>query len=218
MFKLKALPFFSKFKPVNDVLEAVHLDLVGPFPVKNSSGFYYFLTIVDQYSGFWTFKFLKNKSEAFVKFVKFKSAAEKQSDRVLCTIVSDRGGKFINQDFKNLCLAEFITHHVAPPYTPQDNRMAEQANRTIIVKARCLLVQSKLPRSFWAKAINTATQLSNLTLSSTRQMKIPYKIWKGRDVNLEILRPFGCLGYTLIPKDMRTFKLFPTASKGIMLG
>jgi hypothetical protein len=216
---LKALPFFSKFKPVNDVLEAVHdLDLVGPFLVKKSSGFYYFLTIVNQYSGFWTFKFLNNKSEAVVKFVKFKSAAEKQSGWVLRTIVSDRGGKFINQDFKNLCLAEVITHHVAPPYTPQDNRMAEQANWTIIVKARCLLVPSKLPRSFWAKAINTATQLSNLTLSSTRQMKIPYKIWTGRDVNLEILQPFGCLGYTLIPKDMRTFKIFPTASKGIMLG
>ncbi|PLW27599.1 hypothetical protein PCASD_21002 [Puccinia coronata f. sp. avenae] len=218
MCKHKALPFVSRFKPVNNVLEAVHLDLVGPFPVRTASSFLYFLTIVDQFSGFWTVKFLKHKFDAFKNFVEFKTAAEKQTGRVLCTIISDGGGEFINQDLKNLCASEGISHHIAPPYTPQNNGMAKKTNQTIIVKARFLLVQSKLLQSFWAKAVNTATQLSNLTPSSTRQMKIPYTTWTGRDASLDILRPFGSLAYMLIPKEQRTFKLFPTAEKGIMLG
>ncbi|KNZ50663.1 DEHA2D06061p protein, partial [Puccinia sorghi] len=31
-------------------------------------------------------------------------------------------------------------------------------------------------------------------------------------------RPFGCLTYSLIPKERRNFKLNPTAERGIMLG
>ncbi|KAH9458192.1 hypothetical protein Pst134EB_033400 [Puccinia striiformis f. sp. tritici] len=96
--------------------------------------------------------------------------------------------------------------------------MAERTNQTILVKARCLLVQSRLPKSFWAEAVNTATQLANLTPSATRNNNIPYETWTGRKVNLQVLRPFGCSTYSLIPKERRTFKLLPTAERGIMLG
>ena len=49
-------------------------------------------------------------------------------------------------------------------------------------------------------------------------MKILYKVWTKRKANLEFLRPFGCLTYSLIPKERQTFKLNPTSEKGIMLG
>lgn len=65
--------------------------------------------------------------------------------------------------------------------------MAKQANQTIIVKARCLLTQSKLPRLFWAEAIKTATQFSNLTPSNTRNMQIHYQTWSGQSVLWDIL-------------------------------
>ncbi|KNZ62772.1 uncharacterized protein VP01_1225g18 [Puccinia sorghi] len=60
-YKLKTLPFTGKLKPVKKTLEAVHVDLVGPFPVKSSAGFVYFLKLVDQFSGYRTVKFLKSK-------------------------------------------------------------------------------------------------------------------------------------------------------------
>ncbi|KNZ49328.1 hypothetical protein VP01_5081g1, partial [Puccinia sorghi] len=63
--KLKALPFSGESKAVNQVLAAVHMDLVGPFPVKSHSKFVYFLTLIDQLSGFRTVKFLRNKAETF---------------------------------------------------------------------------------------------------------------------------------------------------------
>ncbi|KNZ43990.1 hypothetical protein VP01_9631g1, partial [Puccinia sorghi] len=49
----------------------------------------------------------------------------------------------------------------------------------IITKARCLLTHFKLSRSFWAEAVKTALQLSDLTPLSTRNMQIPYQTWTG---------------------------------------
>ncbi|KAI7951517.1 hypothetical protein MJO28_007201 [Puccinia striiformis f. sp. tritici] len=218
MCKLKALPYGSNFKQVTQVLGTVHMDLVGPFSTRSTSGFVYFLTIIDQFSGYRTVKFLKSKGEAFDKFKEFKALAENQTGQKLRTIISDGGGEFINNDFKDLCASEGIEHHVSPAYNPQNNGMAERANQTILVKARCLLFQSKLPRSFWAEAVNTANQLANFTPSATRKMKIPYEIWTGQSVNLDVLRPFGCGTFSLIPTEKRKFKLLPTAERGIMLG
>ncbi|GJZ48292.1 uncharacterized mitochondrial protein-like protein [Tanacetum coccineum] len=40
--------------------------------------------------------------------------------------------------------------------TPQQNRVAERRNRTLIEAVRTMLVDSKLPTTFWAEAVNTA--------------------------------------------------------------
>ncbi|PLW26249.1 hypothetical protein PCANC_26631 [Puccinia coronata f. sp. avenae] len=216
--KLRALPFSGNFKNVHQVLDAVHLDLVGPFPVQSPAGYMYFLTIVDQFSGFKSVKFLRSKGETFDKFVDFKNNAEKQTGKTLRMIISNGGGEFVNEKFSQMCSSEGIAQHITPAYTPQNNGMAERANQSILVKARCLLVQSKLPKSLWTEAVNTATHLCNLTPSRTRGMRIPYNVWTGKSVSLDVLRPFGCRTYSLIPKEKREFKLNPTAEPGIMLG
>jgi hypothetical protein len=56
--KLKARPYSSQFKKADGVLDVIHMDLVGPFPTQSRSGFIYFLTLIDQYSGYRTVKFL----------------------------------------------------------------------------------------------------------------------------------------------------------------
>jgi transposase InsO family protein len=117
--------------------------------------------------------------------VEFKNSVKKDTKKSIRLLVSDGGGEFVNDKFKEFCTAKGIAHHVTPAYTPQNNGMAERANQAILTKARCLLVQSKHPKMFWSDAINTATQLSNLTPSNTRRMKVPYETWTGRKANLE---------------------------------
>jgi hypothetical protein len=51
MCKLTKLPFKGKFSSFSENLEALHLDLVGPFQTRSVSDCWYFLTIVDQFSG-----------------------------------------------------------------------------------------------------------------------------------------------------------------------
>jgi transposase InsO family protein len=92
------------------------------------SGFQYFLTIVDQFSGFKVVKLLKHKSETLMMLEEFVPWAESQTGHKIKRIVSDNGGEFKNMFFEEFCRERGISHNFAPAYTPQDNGMAERAN------------------------------------------------------------------------------------------
>ncbi|GJS74682.1 ribonuclease H-like domain-containing protein [Tanacetum coccineum] len=58
--------------------------------------------------------------------------------------------------------------------TPQQTRVAERKNKTLIEAARTMLADSKLPTTFYAKAVNTACYVQN------------------KKHALSFMRPFGC--------------------------
>nr|GEZ80209.1 retrovirus-related Pol polyprotein from transposon TNT 1-94 [Tanacetum cinerariifolium] len=58
--------------------------------------------------------------------------------------------------------------------------------------ARTMLVDSLLPTTFWAEAVNTACYVQNRVLVTKPHNKTPYELIIGRSLNLEFMRPFGC--------------------------
>ncbi|GJS36201.1 ribonuclease H-like domain-containing protein [Tanacetum coccineum] len=62
---------------------------------------------------------------------------------------------------------------------PQQNRVAERKNRTLIEAARTMLVDLKLPTTFWAEAVNTACYVQNRVFSPVNTARI-----KAADVNI----------------------------------
>ncbi|GJV26749.1 putative ribonuclease H-like domain-containing protein [Tanacetum coccineum] len=76
--------------------------------------------------------------------------------------------------------------------TPQQNGVAERKNRTLIEAARTMLVDSKLPTTFWAEAVNTACYVQNRVLVTKPHNKTPYELFLGRKPTLGFMRPFGC--------------------------
>nr|GEV73330.1 hypothetical protein [Tanacetum cinerariifolium] len=76
--------------------------------------------------------------------------------------------------------------------TPQQNGVAEKKNRTLIETASTMLADSKLPTTFWAKAVNTACYVKNRVLVIKPQNKTPYELFLGRKLALSFMRPFGC--------------------------
>ncbi|KAH9699128.1 hypothetical protein KPL71_024224 [Citrus sinensis] len=85
--------------------------------------------------------------------------------------------------------------HKTVRFTPQQNGLAERMNRTLVDKTRCLLINSKLPRSLWAEAVSTASYLVNKSPSSAIGFKKPEELWSGRPGKYEHLRVFGCPAY-----------------------
>lgn len=61
-------------------------------------------------------------------------------------------------------------------YTPQQNGVAERANRTLVEMARCLMLQANLPQTLWAEAINTATYIRN-RYPTRMTNKTPIEMW-----------------------------------------
>ncbi|GJR46093.1 putative ribonuclease H-like domain-containing protein [Tanacetum coccineum] len=72
--------------------------------------------------------------------------------------------------------------------TPQQNGVAERKNRTLIEAARTMLVDSKLPTTFWAKAVNTACYVLNRVLVIKPHNKTPYELIRGRPPLIDFIK------------------------------
>ena len=102
---------------------------------------------------------------------------ENQLNKKVKVFNTDGGGEFLNDDSRLFCESKGIIHKVAPAYTPQLNGIAERANRTVLEKMRCLLLQSNLSAGMWGEALSYATTLSNLTpTKSNSQFVSPSEI------------------------------------------
>lgn len=77
------------------------------------------------------------------------------------------------------------------PYTPQQNGIAERANRTIVEMAKSLLIHAKLEEFLWAEAVQTAVYIRNRCPTQALNGRIPFEIWKGRKPSVKHLRVFG---------------------------
>ncbi|MBW0502486.1 hypothetical protein O181_042201 [Austropuccinia psidii MF-1] len=111
--------------------------------------------LVDTFTSLKFVRFLKPKSEAFKEFVEWKVYAENFHSLKIKKLISNRGGDFENKNFAILAASCGFVHLFAPTSTPEHNGFAECANRTILDKARCLLLTSNLTRLYWAEAMNT---------------------------------------------------------------
>ncbi|GJS68002.1 ribonuclease H-like domain-containing protein [Tanacetum coccineum] len=76
--------------------------------------------------------------------------------------------------------------------TPQQNKVSERKNRTLIEAARKMLADSKLPTTFWTKAVNTACYVQNRVLVTKPHNKTLYELFLSRKPTLGFMRPFGC--------------------------
>ena len=85
--------------------------------------------------------------------------------------------------------------HITVRLTPQHNGLAERMNMTLMERVRCMLAQTKLPKSLWAEILLTTCYLVNLSLSSAIEFKTPYEKWTGQLENYEDLKAFGCTAY-----------------------
>nr|GEW93037.1 hypothetical protein [Tanacetum cinerariifolium] len=75
--------------------------------------------------------------------------------------MSDNGIEFKNHDLIEFCGLKGIKREYSNAKIPQQNRVAETKNKTLIEAARTMLADLFLPTTFWAEAINTACYVLN---------------------------------------------------------
>ena len=98
------------------------LTFVDQFHHQQSTKGSIFLLIVDDFTRLMWVAILKNKSEAFGAFKKFKTLVESDSNRALTKCLrSDRGGEFISEEFSKWCEEKGIRRQLTTPHTPQKN-------------------------------------------------------------------------------------------------
>jgi transposase InsO family protein len=194
------------------------MDVCGPITPATCGGNRYFLKIIDGHSKYRFIFPMSNKSQSFDFFLIFLHKAENYTGQTLKSVVSDNGGEFVNNRFKELFNSRGIVHHTTSPYTPQQNPFAERGNRTTVEKARAMLLTSGLPLEWWGEAVTTAVYLENRSPDSSILMKAPLELWTGSPPDLSSIHPFGCQVILYKEKHRRPSKLSPTGIEAILLG
>lgn len=207
----------QSFNRAKEKLELIHTDLCGPMSEQSLSGAKYLLTFIDDFSRMTFGYFLKAKSEVLEVFIKFKTLIENEFNLNIKCIRSDNGKEYVNNKFQAYLDQHGIRHQTTVPYCPQQNGVAERANRTIIEAARCMLQEAKLAKPFWAEAVNTAIYIKNKSPSKAIRGYTPEELWYGVKVDLSHLRVFGCMAYCLIPDETRK-KLDAKSKRCIFVG
>ncbi|GJR41900.1 putative ribonuclease H-like domain-containing protein [Tanacetum coccineum] len=184
-----------KTKLVNSIskpLHMLHMDLFGLTNVKSLMKKSYCLVVTDDFSRFsWVF-FFATKDETSGILKAFITKIENQLDHKVKLIRSDNRTEFKNSIMNQFCEMNGIKREFSVAMTPQQNGVAERKNKTLIEAAKTMLVDSKLPTTFWAEAVNTACYLLNRVLVIKPHNKTPYELIRGRPPLIDFMKPFGC--------------------------
>ena len=205
-------------------MELVHTDLAGPINPVAREGFRYAISFVDDFSSATFVYFLKQKSDAPRALTKFLADARPYGpvrclslNPDLCPVQrlrSDNGGEYVSNAFGDILLKNSIKHEKSAPHSPHQNGTVERGWRTIFQMARCLLIESKLPRSLWTYAVMAAVYIRNRCYHQ-RTKQTPYFLLTGQKPDVSKMHVFGTICY---PYNVLKTKLDDRSVKGVFLG
>lgn len=197
-------PFQRSVNRCDNILDLIHSDLNGPMQNKSIGGAKYILTFIDDHSRKMFVYFIKEKSEVFNRFVEFKAMVENETGKRIKALRSDNGTEYVNEAFQSYFKKHGIKHQKSVVYTPEQNGIAERANRKLVEKAKCLLFDAKLDISYWAEAVNMAAFIINRSANATLSTVTPEEAWSGKKVDVSHLQLFGSPVMVHVPKQKRS--------------
>lgn len=174
-----------------NILQRIHMDLVGPITPTSLGGASYFVLMKDEFSSCVFVSVVARKSDVPKAIMSFVNKIEIISQGKVKIIRSDNGSEFKNRSLSDFYSCRGIIQEFSCPYTPQQNGEAERANRTIIETARSMLQSSNLDLALWAESVSTAVYVRNRTINSRSNGKTPFELFYGRKPDLSHLVPFG---------------------------
>ena len=109
-------------------LELVHSDVWGPASASSlGDSLYYVAFIDDKTRKTWVYP-MKNKSDVFSIFQKWKAFVELETGTKLKCLRSDNGGEYCSKEFESFCARNGIQRQKTTPRIPQENGMTERMN------------------------------------------------------------------------------------------
>lgn len=150
-------------------LDEVFVDTVGKLTAA-LNGVQYAVILTDAKTRMRWILTTKTKDEIAELLVKWIEHQNHQFGKRVRTIFRDGGSEFVR--IKDYCEQHGIRTDVSAPYTPEQNGVAEAANKVILVRARSLLIDARMPPCFWPWALEHSCFITN-RLSCLRTKKVP---------------------------------------------
>ena len=111
---------------------------------------------------------------------------ERQTGRKLRIFRSDNGGEYITAEWELYLRNEGIVHQKSTPHTPEQNSVSERLNLTLMDRVRTILIESQLPLSLLAEAIDYAVYTKNRSPTASIRDKTPYEVFWGKKPDITL--------------------------------
>ena len=193
-------------------LELVHSDLSGPISPPSFENSKYSINFVDDYTGLITVYFLKNKSDAAAATERF--IADMRPYGEILRFRSDNGSEYASAEFRHVMTKNKIKHEFSAPYSPHMNGTSERAWRSLYNMARCMLVQSGLPKRLWNYALRSAAYIRNRCFNN-RLGLTAFEAFTSKKPDLSKIESFGSTCYAYVQNKK---KLDDRAREGKFVG
>jgi transposase InsO family protein len=167
-------------------LELIHTDICGPFP-RSQTGKQYMLLFKDDYTRFTWIYLLQYKSEVFQSFREFHAMVERESSLGISRIRSDNGGEYVSNAMATYLRKHGIQHERTARYGPEQNGIAERANRTLQEKVRAMRIGAGLPVDLWGEVMSTAVYIGNRLPTKSLVKSTPYEAYTGSKLDISNL-------------------------------
>ena len=202
--KMHANPFLSSDNRATELLELIHSDLhhVG---TTSHSGYNYWITFIDDHSRYKAAVPLKRKSDAFDAFKTYKAWAENQTGKSIKKFRCDKGGEYMSNEFIGFLNSCGIEKQYTVRNRPQQNGVAERANRTLAERITAMLDESSLSKRYWVECLAALIHVLNCCPTSALTEDItPFEIWYKKKPDIDHLRVWGCVAYVHVQRDKRS--------------
>jgi transposase InsO family protein len=142
---------------------------------------------------------------AFEVFKVYKSWAENQLRVKIRALQDDKGGEYMSKAFLAFTEQCGIERRHSTRNRPQQNGLAERANRTMSERITAMLSESRLPPSFWGECISSMVHVWNRLPTASLSGTTPFQAFYKRSVKYQTrarvitreLAEVGGLGFNL---------------------
>jgi hypothetical protein len=173
----------SLVKRASVIGDVIHTDLAGPMP-PTFSGYKYVHSFIDGRTRLKYIYLLKKKSDVGGALRDFIVKFEREHDCLVKSVHAD-----------NSCLREHgINFTCSAPYSLESNGLAENFNKFLFARVRCLLDHSNMDKVMWGEAAHHAVHLLNITPSRSFGNITPHEAAYGVVPDVSKLRVFDSIG------------------------
>ena len=143
----------------------MHTYVWGPSQVSSLGGSCYYITFIDDATRKTWVCCIRQKSNVFDTFKKWKALVENETGKRLKCLRSDNGGEYCSKEFDDYCSYHGIHRENIVLRIPQENGVSERMNMTIMERARSMRLHAWFPLQFWEDVVNNIVYLINIETS-----------------------------------------------------
>src|SRR5271167_3054287 len=141
-------------------------------------GFNYYGLFIDDATRMTYFAPMKTNGskEMLTHFQTFRKLIQNELDTKIKRFRSDNGSEY-KLHMEGFLKQKGIKHELTAAYHPDQNGVAERANRTIMERTKAIIADGKFPKKLWAEIAATVVYLKNRSPTVALDNITPYEAW-----------------------------------------